>query len=133
MFLESNSLWSNLMKTRKYISLVVILFTLFSCNSFKAKKVVEDIDAISSEVLDAIEAIKIAEDVDVILSEAPDAIKAILESFKNADIVFIGPATHQLLNHRLFLNKNLQLFYDAGVRYILVEGGSIDDGPVFSE
>lgn len=101
------------MKTRKYISLVVILFTLFSCSSFKAKKM--------------------AEDVDVILSEAPDAIEVILESFKKADIVFIGEASHQLLNHSLFLNKNLQQFYGAGVRYILVEGGDIDDGPVFSE
>jgi hypothetical protein len=75
---------------------------------------------------------KIADDTSAILAESPGAIEAVLETFKKADIVFIGGSTHQLLNDKLFLNKNLQRFYDAGVRYILAEGG-IDEGSLYSD
>ena len=57
------------------------------------------------------------------MSDSPDALEEILEIFKTSDIVFIGGASHQLLNDKLFINSNLQHFYNAGVRYILTEGG----------
>jgi hypothetical protein len=75
---------------------------------------------------------RIAEKTSVILSDAPDALETILEYFETSRIVFIGGTSHRLLNDKLFLTQNLPRFYDAGVRYILAEGGK-DGDPVDSD
>ncbi|MHB9294219.1 hypothetical protein Holit_03345 [Hollandina sp. SP2] len=75
---------------------------------------------------------RIAEKTSAILSDTPDALETILKYFETSRIVFIGEATHRLLNTSLFVNHNLQRFYDAGVRYILGEGGK-DGNPVYSD
>jgi len=75
---------------------------------------------------------KIADQTSAILAESPGALETVIKTFQKADIVFIGGSSHQLLNDKLFLNQNLQRFYDAGVRYILAEGG-MDESPVYSD
>jgi tetratricopeptide (TPR) repeat protein len=68
-----------------------------------------------------------------IMTGAPDAISVVLSYFQTSDIVFIGGASHRLLNEVLFVTENLQRFYDAGVRYILIEGGSKNANPISSD
>jgi hypothetical protein len=107
------------MKTIKIMHAVVLLCVLCSCASFNS----------------ADNPLKAAERTAAILSNAPSALEAVLDSFKKADIVFIGGTSHRLLNEVLFTAENLQRFYDAGVRYILVEGagGRKDDSPLYSD
>jgi hypothetical protein len=65
---------------------------------------------------------KLTNDISNILSDSPNALEAIMEKLKYSDIVFIGGVSHQLLNEKIFIHSNLQLLYDAGVRYFFVEG-----------
>jgi hypothetical protein len=67
-----------------------------------------------------------------IMSAAPDAAEAVLGCFQKADIVFIGDI-HRLLNEKFFEIENLGRFYDAGLRYILAEGGKEGGSPVYSD
>jgi hypothetical protein len=107
------------MKTIKIVNVVVLLCILFSCAT---------LDPTDNPV-------GAAKKTATILSNAPDAAEVVLESFKKADIVFIGGASHQLSNEPLFTRENLRRFYDAGVRYILIEGGGgrLDDSPLYSD
>jgi hypothetical protein len=107
------------MRTIKIVNVVLLLCVLFSCAT---------IDPVANPV-------EAAKKTAAILSNAPDALEGVLESFKKADIVFIGSASHYLLNETLFTTENLQHFYDAGVRYILIEGGGgrKDDSALFSD
>jgi hypothetical protein len=66
---------------------------------------------------------KLAKELDSILSNSPDAIEAILEKLEYSNIIFVATSqSHYLLNDTIFLSANLQLLYNAGVRYFLVEG-----------
>jgi hypothetical protein len=67
------------------------------------------------------------------MNEAPDAIDFIIESFQDTKIIFIGSSSHRLSNPEIFTKENLQRFYDAGVRYILDEGGKLVADPVFTD
>jgi hypothetical protein len=79
--------------------------------------------------------VKADREIAVIFANALDAVESVLDCLKKADIVFIGAVGHRLSNESLFWNENLQRFYDAGVRYLLVEGGGggVDDSPLYSE
>jgi hypothetical protein len=101
-----------IMKKSHFLFFVLIMFAILSCKTKDVNKIVKETDSI--------------------LSEAPDAIEAIIEILKEKKIVFVGEVSHRLLNEKLSIDTNLQRFYDAGVRYILAEGG-IDDGPVYSD
>ena len=71
---------------------------------------------------------KLAKKINDILSNSPNAIKAILEKLEYSDIIFVATSqSHYLLNDTIFLSSNLQLLYNAGVRYILVEGAIGDN------
>ncbi len=94
------------------IGFLLILGVLFSCGVAGSKKA--------------------AAETAMIFSSSPDAFESVLEAFQTARIVFIGGASHRLINEKLFLNESLQRLYDAGVRYILAEGGK-DDSPVYSD
>jgi len=66
---------------------------------------------------------KLAKEIDGILSISPNAIEAILEKLEYSDIIFVATSqSHYLLNDTIFLSSNLQLLYNAGVRYFFVEG-----------
>jgi len=70
---------------------------------------------------------KLAKKIDNILSDSPDAIEAILEKLEYSDIIFVATSqSHYLLNDTILLSSNLQLLYNAGVRYFFVEGAIID-------
>jgi hypothetical protein len=64
------------------ILFAVCIFVLYSCVPLNNKKLSE---------------------VSAILSESPDALEAVLEAFQKSDIVFIGGASHQLLNEKYFI------------------------------
>jgi hypothetical protein len=66
---------------------------------------------------------KLAKKIDGILSNSPNAIEAILERLEYSDIIFIATSqSHYLINDTIFLSSNLQLLYNAGVRYFFEEG-----------
>ena len=52
-----------------------------------------------------------------------NAIDAIVNEFKHSKIIAIGEA-HERVNEQLFIADNIQALYNAGVRYIFVEGGA---------
>jgi tetratricopeptide (TPR) repeat protein len=60
--------------------------------------------------------------------ELPDAKQYILDALTQNKLVFVGEY-HTQLNEELFIAENLQAFYDAGLRYIFVEGSELDDDP----
>jgi hypothetical protein len=66
---------------------------------------------------------KLTKEIDGILSNSPNAIEAILEKLEYSDIIFVATSqSHYLLNDTIFLSSNLQLLYNAGVRYFFEEG-----------
>jgi len=66
---------------------------------------------------------KLAKEIDSILSNSPNAIEGIFEKLEYSDIIFVATSqSHYLLNDTIFLSSNLQLLYNAGVRYFFVEG-----------
>ena len=91
------------MKNKKIQCILIILCVLFSGCSINNRKLARKIDGI--------------------LSNSPNAIEAILEKLEYSDIIFVATSqSHYLLNDTILLSSNLQLLYNAGVRYILVEG-----------
>jgi tetratricopeptide (TPR) repeat protein len=56
----------------------------------------------------------------------PDATDYIVNALAQDKLVFIGE-DHFLVNEELFMAENLQAFYDAGLRYIFLEGAGEDD------
>jgi hypothetical protein len=110
------------MKVVKTVNVAVLLcLLLFSCAT--------------SDPTGKDASVKVAREIAAILSNAPDAVEGVLDCLEKADIVFIGAEGHRLSNEPLFWKENLQRFYDAGVRYLLMEGGGgrIDDSPLASE
>ncbi len=104
---------NSVMKTviRKLPFLFFLL--LFSCQSYNVKNITENIDSV--------------------LEKSPSGIDSIVELLNDSRILFIGAASHAFLNDKLFLNEeNVTRLYEAGVRYVLCEGG-IPDGPVYRE
>jgi len=91
------------MKNKVFSCVLIILCVLFSSCSINNRNLTKKIDGI--------------------LSNSPNAIEAILEKLEYSDIVFVATSqSHYLLNDTILLGSNLQLLYNAGVRYILVEG-----------
>ena len=91
------------MKNNVFSYVLIILCVLFSSCSISNKKLAKKIDAI--------------------LSDSPNAIEAILERLEYSDIIFVATSqSHYLLNDTKYLSSNLQLLYNAGVRYFFVEG-----------
>jgi len=96
-----------MMKNKSFPCVLIILCVLFSGCSTKKK---------------------LAKEINNILSNSPNAIEAILEKLKNSDIIFVATGqSHYLLNDTILLSSNLQLLYNAGVRYFLVEGAIGDN------
>lgn len=56
------------------------------------------------------------------ISGAPDAGGYIVDVIRDGKIVFLSEA-HDKINPILFLARNIDRFYDAGVRYVFFEGG----------
>jgi len=52
------------------------------------------------------------------------AIDAVIEDFKNANIILLGEYSHSTVNEQLFVANNIQKLYDAGFRYLFLEGGA---------
>ncbi|MCL2066933.1 MAG: hypothetical protein FWG99_05670 [Treponema sp.] len=100
------------MKIKGFIFVLFLIIIITSCGSSNIKNTISEISGI--------------------MSESSDALEVVLEKLQEADIIFIGGASHLLLNEKLFLNSSLQLLYDAGVRYIFAEGG-IENGPIYTD
>ena len=62
------------------------------------------------------------DDVFNIIMQAPDADDYIVELIKTNKVVFL-PENHSIVNPILFLSDNLNKFYNAGMRYLFLEGG----------
>ncbi len=91
------------MKNKRCRCVLIILCILFSSCSINNKK--------------------LAKEINNILSNSPNAIEAILEKLEYSDIIFVATSqSHYLLNDTIFLSSNLQLLYNAGVRYFFEEG-----------
>jgi len=91
------------MKNKIFLCFSLILCVLFSSCSINNKKLSKEIESI--------------------LSKSPDAVEAILEKLEYSDIIFVATSqSHYLLNDTILLSSNLQLLYNTGVRYFLVEG-----------
>ncbi|MDR1399888.1 MAG: hypothetical protein LBJ41_08205 [Treponema sp.] len=61
--------------------------------------------------------------------EPSDAKQYIIDALTQNKLVFIGK-DHAQVNEELFMAENLQAFYDAGLRYIFVEGAFTEFSPV---
>jgi len=91
------------MRNKRVSCVLIILCVLFSSCSINNRKLAKKINSI--------------------LSNSPNAIEAILDKLEYSDIIFIATSqSHYLLNDTIFLSSNLQLLYNAGVRYFFVEG-----------
>jgi hypothetical protein len=64
--------------------------------------------------------------------ELPDAKQYILDALAQNKLVFVGE-DHAQVNEELFMAKNMQAFYDAGLRYIFLEGIFTENSPVSSQ
>jgi hypothetical protein len=64
--------------------------------------------------------------------ELPDAKQYILDALAQNKLVFIGENYSQV-NEELFMAENMQAFYDAGLRYIFLEGIFTEYSPVSSQ
>jgi len=88
------------MKNKIFPYVLIILCVLFSSCSINNRKLAKEINGI--------------------LSNSPNAIEAILEKLEYSDIIFVATSqSHYLLNDTIFLSSNLQLLYNAGVRYFI--------------
>lgn len=65
-----------------------------------------------------------------LLENAQDADSAFRQIVRENRIIFIGSEKHILTNFRDFLDKNTQMLYDEGVRYIFAEGSEPPEGYV---
>jgi len=99
------------MKNKVFLCVLIILCLLISSCSINNRKLAKEIDGI--------------------LSNSPNAVEAILEKLEYSDIIFVATSqSHYLLNDTKYLSSNLQLLYNAGVRYFLVEG-AIGDSYIY--
>lgn len=94
-----------MLKIRKIIISLFFVMFLISCNSCDTKNLFKYADEN--------------------LNQSHDAANSICREIQNKKVVFISEL-HNVVNTYQFLSENMRRFYDAGVRYIFIEGGDPD-------
>ena len=92
-----------MLKISKTIISVFFVFLLISCDNYDTKKLFKYADEN--------------------LNKNHDAANLVCKEIQSRKIVFISEL-HNEINPYIFLSENMQNFYDAGVRYIFIEGGN---------